>query len=41
MIPEEKKVLKGWGSWAGIGIQSRAPQISEEEKLKKKIAQIV
>ncbi len=42
MIPEEKKVLKGWGSWAGIGIEARkTPQVSEEEKLKKKIAQIV
>jgi U3 small nucleolar RNA-associated protein 14 len=41
MIPEEKKVMKGWGAWAGIGIEARKPQVSEEDKLKKKIAQIV
>ena len=38
-LPEEKKQLKGWGAWAGIGIKEK--KVNPDLELKRKIAKIV
>jgi len=37
-LPEEKKQLKGWGSWAGIGIKEK--KVNPDLELKRKIQKI-
>jgi hypothetical protein len=29
-LPEEKKSLRGWGNWAGIGVREKKPPSAEE-----------
>jgi len=38
-LPEEKKQLRGWGAWAGIGVKEK--KVNPDLELKRKIAKIV
>lgn len=38
-IPEEKKALKGWGSWTGVGIKEK--KINPEIEKKRRMQQFV
>lgn len=39
LVPEEKKALRGWGSWAGVGVREKK-QPTVEEVLQRKLNKI-